>query len=312
MNSCRCALLLEIQRHADRFPLGPCSGGACGELRLPNTSQKISGQIIWVYHQLWRKQFLYWVSITLWRFRRLSHIPTGSKAQGGAGLWVCLLLPGAQGGGSESWVWGGRCFSSAYTIPHQTLSCTSGQGYRPQHQSLQRFTLQAAIHGLLRSFLASLLLPVVQLRFLKDNQKGYFLLGEHISPDSPYCLPSDWMGSVTERLTSLSPHPVSLNAKSQDIPEYRFPLFTSADTPCPLGGFLRDPGAPGCPGRQTSPVQKILRVKALKSNSYGFECFLGHSVALWPWACCLTSGSLSCLIYEMRLRPNLGGCEVET
>lgn len=119
-------------------------------------------------------------------------VPHSHWEQGPGWGWpLGLLLPGAQGGGSESWVWGGRCFSSAYTIPHQTLSCTSGQGYRLQHRSYQRFTLQAGIHGLLRSFLASLLLPVVQLRFLKDNQKGYFLLGEHVTPDSPSRLPSD-------------------------------------------------------------------------------------------------------------------------
>lgn len=42
--------------------------------------------------------------------------------------------------------------------------------------------------------------------------------------------------------------------RAKDSPEYGLLLFSSGDPPCPVAGFLRDPGAPGDIRGQKSPV----------------------------------------------------------
>lgn len=133
--------------------------------------------------------------------------------------------------------------------------------------------LQMEIHGLIRGLSPSLLLPIVQLRFLKDTTQIPFT-GRHVSSDSHSPLLSDWAGSVAARPTFPSSLFGSLNAKG--CPGCH--LLSSSADPLPPHRFPEEPRSSGGPCRQKKPTLKILRAKALKSNSCESECLLGHSI----------------------------------
>lgn len=126
------------------------------------------------------------------------------------------------------------------------------------------------IHGLIRGLSPSLPLPIVQLRFLKDTTQIPFT-GRHVSSDSHSPLLSDWAGSVAARPTSPSSLFGSLNA----LGVISCPLL---QTPLPPHRFPEEPRSSRGPCRQKKPTLKILRAKALKSNSCESECLLGHSI----------------------------------
>jgi hypothetical protein len=241
---------LQIQAHVHGFLLGPSPSGACRKLRLPNTSQKIGGQVFWVYEQLWRKQFLYWVSVTLWKSSGMWEACSPSWSEQGPGRgwpWVCPLPLTTKGAavslGSDAIL----LHSLSYDRPYHA---SSGQGDHPQPWIQQGSTLKAEVRGHLGGPFAPCYF-LCSTAVLKRVHTGVFHWEGH---QSWFPFAFAMLSGECSEMHLLSPvflHPWVLRAG---------PTWVECEL-CyglqyPLSGFLKDQGAPEALVIDTMELQK--------------------------------------------------------